>query len=500
MAGAPRNAQVLSMLADVAVRARRSEEACVLLEELLALVPESSAVRLDYAKALQRAGRSADALAQADQLIALEPGNALYRHLKATFLRHSGDYVRALPILEALVRDFPREPGFRVSLGHVLKTIGRTGDAVVAYRAAAQFEPSAGDAWWGLENLKTFRFDVADVGAMQAQLSRTELPDGDRLLMSFALGKAQEDRAEYAGAFASYARGNALQRANTRYSADANTARLHRAAEIYTADLFREREGQGFPATDPIFVVGMPRAGSTLVEQILASHPLVEGTRELEEIAAIAGALWRQAGPAQAGSPARYHEVLASLGPAALRAIGERYIEATRTHRTTGKPFFVDKMPTNFAHAGLIALALPNARIVDVRRHPMACGFSAFKQFFPRGQDFSHDLRDIGRYYRDYVDYMAHIDRVRPGAILRVAYEELVDDTEAQVRRLLDYCGLPFDVACLQFFKSDRPVRTASAEQVRRPIYREGLDHWKHFEPWLAPLREALGPLAAPAA
>jgi hypothetical protein len=268
---------------------------------------------------------------------------------------------------------------------------------------------------------------------------------------------------------------------------------LRRAAEIYTPAFFREREGQGFDAPDPIFVVGMPRAGSTLVEQILASHPLVEGTMELEEILAIARVLWRQ-GETHAASPARYHEALAGLDAAGLRAAGERYIERTRIHRKTGAPFFIDKMPNNFAHAGLILVALPNAKIIDVRRHPMACGFSLFKQQFARGQGFSYDLRDIGRYYRDYVDYMAHFENVLPGRILRVAYEDLVADTEAQVRRLLDHCGLAFDAACLRFFENDRPVRTASSEQVRRPIYREGLDHWKHFAPWLGPLREALGP------
>jgi LPS sulfotransferase NodH len=273
----------------------------------------------------------------------------------------------------------------------------------------------------------------------------------------------------------------------------ASPSRPSRAADIYDAGFFLAREGWGAQAPDPIFVVGMPRAGSTLVEQILASHPLVEGTMELPEITSLARVLRRQAGD---DSAAPYHEALAALDAPAVRALGEAYLERTRIHRKTGAPFFVDKMPNNFAHAGLILLALPNAKIVDVRRHPMACGFSMFKQQFARGQDFSYDLDDIGRYYRDYAEYMAHFERVRPGRILRVSYEALVADTEAQVRRLLEYCGLPFDPACLRFFENDRPVRTASSEQVRQPIYREGLEHWKHFEPWLGPLREALGPLA----
>jgi tetratricopeptide (TPR) repeat protein len=379
--------------------------------------------------------------------------------------------------------------------------VGRTGEAIAAYRRCLALEPWAGDAWWSLANMKTFRFEDADVDAMRAQLARAGLGAGDRAHLSFALGKALEDRADHAAAFDHYARGNALRREQGRYSADRNNARLRRAAGIYDADFFRARQGWGAQAPDPIFIVGMPRAGSTLVEQILASHPLVEGTMELEEILAIARTLWREAGETHASSPARYDEALADLDPAAVRALGERYIERTRIHRKTGAPFFIDKMPNNFAHAGLIRVALPNARIVDVRRHPMACGFSMFKQQFARGQDFSYSLEDIGRYYRDYVEYMAHFDRVQPGSILRVCYEDLVADTEAQVRRLLDHCGLPFDAACLRFFENDRPVRTASSEQVRQPIYREGLDHWKHFEPWLGPLRQALGPLAhAPAA
>jgi hypothetical protein len=381
-----------------------------------------------------------------------------------------------------------------------LKNTGRAGEAIAAYRRCIALDPWSGDAWWGLANLKTFRFDDADVAAMRAGLASVGLADGDRLQLSFALGKALEDRAEYRAAFESYARGNALRRARAPYSADATSAMLQRAAAIYTEAMFRERGQQGFPAPDPIFVVGMPRSGSTLVEQILASHPLVEGTMELEEMTSIARTLRELAGPVRARSPGGYHEAVPMMDAGALRAAGERYIERTRGHRKTGAPFFIDKMPNNFAHIGLIRLALPNAKIVDVRRHPMACGFSLFKQHFAIGQDFSYDLADIGRYYRDYVEYMAHFDRVQPGAILRVAYEDLVDDTETQVRRLLDYCGLPFDAACLRFFENDRPVRTASSEQVRQPIHREGLDHWKHFEAWLAPLREALGPAADPSA
>jgi tetratricopeptide (TPR) repeat protein len=491
---APADVAAIRMLAEVAARIGRLEDAATLLERCLELEPGFHAARQNYAMVLHRSNRPADALAQVERLLAVDPRDPHYRNLKAVVLCRTGDYAEANALYAGILAEHPGQPRIWLSHGHALKTDGDTSGAIAAYRRAATLEPAFGDAWWSLANLKTFRFEDGDIATIRAELAREGLGDEDRLHLEFALGKALEDRGEYPDAFASYARGNALRLARVPYSADENEARLRRAATLYDAAFFRQREGWGAPAPDPIFIVGMPRAGSTLVEQILASHPLVEGTMELPEITSLARVLRRQ-GPGD-DSPARYHEALAGLDASAVRALGEAYLERTRIHRKGGAPFFIDKMPNNFAHAGLIRAALPNARIVDVRRHPMACGFSLFKQHFARGQDFSYDLADIGRYYRDYVDYMAHFDRVQPGAILRVVYEDLVDDTEAQVRRVLDYCGLPFDAACLRFFENDRPVRTASSEQVRQPIYREGLDHWKHFEAWLAPLREALGPLA----
>ncbi len=493
---APTDIAAIRMLAELAARIGRYEDATVLLERCLELAPGFDAARQNYAMVLHRGNRPADALAQVDRLLAADPRNPHYRNLKAVVLCRTGDYEEANALYAGILAEHPAQPRIWLSHGHALKTAGDTAGAIAAYRRAAALEPGFGDAWWSLANLKTFRFEDADLAAMRAQLARDGLGVEDRLHLEFALGKALEDRGDHAASFAAYARGNALRLARVPYSADDNAARLRHAAGLYDAAFFRAREGWGAPAPDPIFIVGMPRAGSTLVEQILASHPLVEGTMELPEITSLARVLRRQGDGA---SPAPYHEALAALDATAVRALGEAYLERTRIHRKGAAPFFIDKMPNNFAHVGLIRLALPNATIIDVRRHPMACGFSLFKQQFARGQDFSYSLADIGRYYRDYVDYMAHFDRVQPGRILRVEYEALVDDTEAQVRRLLDHCGLPFDAACLRFFENDRPVRTASSEQVRRPIYREGLDHWKHFEPWLGPLREALGPLAGAA-
>jgi hypothetical protein len=346
--------------------------------------------------------------------------------------------------------------------------------------------------WWSLANLKTFTFSAADLSAMRGQLEKPGLASEDRQHLEFAIGKALEDEGEYEASFRHYNQGNELRHATLAYSARDTSARVARIKRSYTRDFFERRAGYGADAPDPIFIVGLPRAGSTLLEQILSSHSAVEGTMELPEINSITRAL---RGQGDAGRPMPYHDVVEAMDADALRQLGERYLEHTRIQRKTDAPFFIDKMPNNFQHIGLIQLILPNARIIDARRHPLACCFSGFKQLFARGQSFSYSLDDIGRYYADYVELMAHFDQALPGRVHRVFYERMVDDTETEVRRLLDYCGLPFEEGCLRFFENTRAVRTASSEQVRKPIYREGVDHWRHFEPWLGPLKEALGPV-----
>jgi hypothetical protein len=326
---------------------------------------------------------------------------------------------------------------------------------------------------------------------MRERLHDDGLAAEHRLHLEFALGKALEDARSYEQSFGHYARGNALRLAQTPYRAADHSARLKRARETYTREFFAQRQGWGAPEPDPIFIVGLPRAGSTLVEQILSSHSAVEGTMELPEIIALTRMLRRRAG--QAAGAGSYHEVLAALDRDEVRGLGERYLERTRVHRKAGAPFFIDKMPNNFAHLGLIHLALPNARIVDARREAMACCFSAFKQHFAQGQNYAYSLSDLGRYYADYMELMAHFDEVLPGRVHRVQYEDMVADTEGETRRLLAYCGLPFEDGCLRFFENERPVRTASAEQVRQPIYRDGLEQWRNYEPWLGPLAAALG-------
>ena len=489
---APNDIAAMRMLAELGARIGRNEQALVLLERCLALAPGFAMARHNYALVLDRCNRHEEALVEVESLLADDADNAGLQNLKAVVLGKLGNYDSAIRLYQSILDKRPKEPRLWMSLGHALKTEGSTERAIIAYRRAIELNPAFGGAWWSLANLKTVRFDAADIAAMRQQLQRTDLDDEQRLHFEFALGKALEDAGEYADSFAHYASGNALRRMQLPYDADQNSQRRRRAQAVYTREFLAERAGAGHGDPASVFILGMPRAGSTLLEQILSSHPQVEATMELPDIIAITRDLRARSRQPETTS---YHDIVAGMDPAEFKALGERYIASTRVQRKEDKPLFIDKMPNNFAHVGLIHLILPNAKIIDARRHPLACGFSNFKQHFARGQAFSYDLADMGRYYADYVALMAHFDRVLPGRVHRVVYEEMVADTEARVRELLDYCGLPFDERCLRFFENDRPVRTASSEQVRQPIYREGVDQWRHYEQWLDPLKAALGPL-----
>ncbi|MDE2305886.1 MAG: sulfotransferase, partial [Gammaproteobacteria bacterium] len=358
-----------------------------------------------------------------------------------------------------------------------------------AYRAAARARPAFGDAYWSLANLKTYAFLDSEVAHMIAEESAPQTSAIDRYHLCFALGKAYEDRGEYQRSWQFYSRGNALKREESRYRPEIieNNTRLQ--IEICTRRFFEARRGWGASDPAPIFVVGLPRSGSTLIEQILASHPMVEGTQELSDVQRIV--LELQGREPDLDHP-RYPGVLAQMDEGQFRALGERYLADTMAYRS-GKRHFIDKMPNNFRHIGLIHLMLPNARIIDARREPLGCCLSNFKQLFANGQEFSYSIGDIARYYRTYLDLMRHWDRTLPGRVLRVVHEDVVEDLEGNVRRLLEFCGLPFERRCVDFHETARSVRTPSSEQVRRPIFRAGVDQWRHFEPWLGPLREALG-------
>jgi len=489
---APTDVAAIHMFAEVAARLGRNEDALNLLARCLELAPSFHAARQNYALVLHRSNQPEQALVEIERLLAAEPGHLGCRNLKAAVLCRIGEYEPAIRIYADLLEHYPRNPKVWVSYGHALKTAGHGDRAIAAYRHSLELEPSFGEVWWSLANLKTYRFGADDLAAMRRQLARTDLAEDARLHLEFAAGKALEDAGEYETSFQHYAQGNAIRHAQLHYSADDTRARVQYIRAQYTRDFFAARAGAGSPERDPIFVVGLPRAGSTLIEQILSSHSQVEGTMELPEVISITRML-RAQGDADSAMP--YHGALAALDVDALRALGERYLAHTRIYRKTSAPLFIDKMPNNFIHIGLIHLMLPNAKIIDARRHPLACCFSGFKQHFARGQSFTYDLGDLGRYYRDYVTLIAHFDAVLPGRIHRVFYERMVEDTEEEVRRLLEYCGLPFEESCLRFFQNARPVRTASSEQVRQPIYREGVDHWRHYAPWLVPLELALGPV-----
>jgi predicted Zn-dependent protease len=489
--GSPTDVPAIRMLAEVAARLGRDDDAIRLLERCLELAPGFTAARYNYAILLYRQNDAAAGLAEIERLLAVDPRNPGYRNLLAVLLSRVGEYRRASGIYRELLAEYPSYAKVWLSYGHVLKTENRVNEGIGAYRRSIALDPAFGEAYWSLANLKTFRFDEADVAAMRAQLETAGLPDDSRVHFHFALGKACEDAGEYARAFEHYSKGNTLYRDGHPHDAARHTMRVQRLKKAYSRDFFRERAGSGCASAEPIFIVSLPRAGSTLLEQILSSHSAIEGTSELPDILSMVKELRAESASEDA---AAYAEVLAQKKPDELRALGEAYIERTRVQRKTNRPFFIDKMPNNFLHVGMIHLLLPNARIIDARRHPLACCLSNFKQHYARGQRFSYDLRDMGLFYRDYVDLMAHFDGVLPGRIHRVFHERMVEDTEAEVRRVLDYLGLPFEAGCLRFFENERPVRTASSEQVRQPIYREGTGQWRHYEQWLGPLKAALGP------
>jgi tetratricopeptide (TPR) repeat protein len=485
----PFDVAAIRMLAELAGRIGRFPDAENLLRRAVELAPTFVPARSNLALVLYRQGRAEEAIGELDLLLDNDPEDMGAANLKAAAVGKIGEYAEAVALYEMVLKAKPNQEKIWMSYGHVLKTVGRRDDSVAAYRRAVALKPEYGEAYWSLANLKTARFTDAELAGMQAQLQRSDIAVDDRFHLDFALGKAFEDRKIWDVSFEHYAAANALRRSGLDHDAAEHSAMIARRAAQITPEFFAVHEG-GHDAADPIFILGLPRAGSTLIEQILASHSQVEGTQELPDIGMIASRVATKGGGD--GEP-DYCEGLAMLSADDRRRIGAEYIDRTRINRKTAKPYFIDKMPNNWQNAALIHLILPNAKIIDARRHPMDCGFSNFKQHFARGQSFSYDLCDIGNYYRDYVGYMRSIDAVLPGRVHRVIHEELVADPETEIRALLAYLGLPFEQACLEFWQNDRAVQTPSAEQVRRPINRDGMDKWQHYEAWLSPLKTALG-------
>ena len=486
--------EAMRLLARIGIARKVFEDAEVLLAALLELAPDYRVARAEYAEVLIEQQKYPEAQHQLDQLLGEDPANGhYYRSLQAAIAVGLGRHEQAVELYRDLIAATPADPDLHLSLAHTLKTLGHRDEAIESYKAAAARRPGFGDAYWSLANLKTYRFGDDEIRELDGLLAAPEIAVVDRYHLHFALGKALEDRGNFGEAFEQYAKGNALKRAESRYRPDIIEKNTREQIDVCTREFFAGREGWGVPDPDPIFIVGLPRSGSTLLEQILASHSQVEGTQELANVQQIVANL-RGRDP-DLDNP-RYPRILPELTAEEVRRFGGRFLATTRVYRL-GKPdpvpFFIDKMPNNFRHLGLIRLMLPNARIIDARREPVACCFSNLKQLFAKGQEFTYSVEDIARYYRTYLELMRHWDAVLPGGVLRMQHEDLVDDLEGGVRRLLDFCGLEFEPQCLNFHKTIRSVRTASSEQVRKPIYREGLDHWRHFEPWLGPLKEALG-------
>lgn len=489
----PSHVEGMRLLADLGLRLNVLDDAEFLLESALEFEPDNAFVRFDYVTVLARRQKFAAALEQAAQLRQAQPGNPSFEMAYANQCMAVGDFDEALSVYDTVLEKLPDHPGVHLSRGHALKTVGDSDGAVAAYRAASKARPEFGDAWWSLANLKTYRFTPEELDLMREQEDRKDIARVDRYHLCFALGKALEDRAEYAESIAYYRRGNELKGEELRYDPERISQEMAAQEQVCTPAFFAERSSVGHPAPDPIFVVGLPRAGSTLIEQILASHSQVDGTLELPNVLAL---VHRLNGRRRADEAPRYPGILEELDHQRFAEFGQAYIEETQMHRQ-GAPRFIDKMPNNFRHIGLIALMLPRARIIDARRHPMACCFSGYKQLFAEGQEFSYSLENIGRYYREYVRLMDHWDEVLPGRILRVRYEDVISDLEGQVDRMLDFLDLPFESACLEFHKTRRSVRTASAEQVRQPINKSGVDLWQQYAQWLKPLEKELRSLPA---
>jgi tetratricopeptide (TPR) repeat protein len=480
--------EAMRLLAKIGLELEVLDDAELLLENVLAIAPDYTAARYDYARVLLERHKHRRAKQELEKLLEGEPENRAYRTTYATVSAGLGELEQAIALYRKLLAESPRAEELHLSVAHALKTLGRQQEAIESYRTAAACRPDFGDAYWSLANLKTYRFTDEEIAQMRAMEADEGTQLADRYHFCFALGKALEDRREYAESFAYYQRGNALKKSASRYRPEFIERNARQQRAICTPEFFAKRAGVGCPSDAPIFIVGLPRAGSTLLEQILASHSRVEGTLELPDIPRIVAELHGRDGDT---ADPRYPGILAAMTPDDFRRLGETYLAGTLPYRT-GSPYFVDKMPNNFRHVGLIHLILPNARIIDARREPMACCFSNFKQLFASGQEFTYSIDDIARYYRSYVELMAYWDSVLPGKVLRVQHEELIEDFEGNVRRLLAFCGLEFEASCLEFYKTDRIIRTASSEQVRQPLNREGLEQWRHFEPWLDDLKQGL--------
>ena len=486
----PRNVDAMRLLALVAIKLDHPDDAELLLQQAIGIAPDFQLAILDLGRLLKEQDRYGEALDCFDRAIALDATQAQAHFLRAGTLARASFTHEAIEAYRTCLELRPAHIGALIGIGHVLKAVGDYDDAVASYNACMREAPDFGETYWSLANLKTYRFD----DAMVSEMEKRSREQGDNVQSEvnflFALGKAHEDRSDYERAWGFYRRGNERQRAEVAYDPVQTEIMNDRIVEVYSPEFLASLVGAGDPDASPIFILGLPRSGSTLLEQILASHPEVEGTSELPYVGRLATSLSRN----RAGG-VNYPEAMREQSRSSLAGLGADYLERAAMHRRTGASRFIDKMPNNFPNIGLIALMLPNAKIIDARRHPLDACLSCYRQLFAKGQNFTYDLTEIGEYYVQYQRLMDHWARVLPGRVLTVQYEAVVGEFESQVRRLLDFCGLPWNEACLRFYESERPVRTPSAEQVRQPIYDRSVGHWRHYGRHLDELFAVIDPI-----
>ncbi|MGQ8366096.1 tetratricopeptide repeat-containing sulfotransferase family protein [Glaciecola sp. 1036] len=471
----------LTLLAEIGIALKIYGEAEFLLESCLALHPEHVPAGIEYVKLLSKMGKFKQALDVAENLLEKRPDNPVILTTKATALVGIGEIEQAISIYLSLL-DTHQQHSLHLLLGHAYKAKGDLAKAIDSYQQAYKINPSFGDAYWSLANTKTYKFSENEIAAMQTQL-KNEISSNDQIHFCFALGKAFEDRKDYVKSFHFYHLGNEKKNQSTGYRPEFIEQQVINQKRVFNPELFKRFADVGCPQPDPIFIVGLPRAGSTLLEQILASHSQVDGTMELHNIIGLVARL--------RGQQNRYPDIINELNPEYFAKFGEQYLKETQVYRDSA-PFFIDKMPNNFMFIGLIKLILPKAKIIDARREPMACCFSGFKQLFGEGQEFTYGLENISKYYNSYLEMMEHWDQVLPGHVLRVQHEDVINDLEGQVKRILEYCNLPFEQACIEYYKTERTIKTPSSEQVRQPIFKDSMQQWKHYEAFLQPLKDIL--------
>ena len=485
----PKNTEAMSILSEIASRLGYLEDAEFLLENAVNFEPNNPELRKKYLIILRKKQKFSKAMIQAEYLCKTFPKSLSYKAQMAIEIMQNGDYEKAIEIFDSILKKAPNDPNTLTSKGHALKTFGNNIDAIKSYKLAHKAKPDHGEAYFSLANLKTYSFKTSEIALMKNQLENVNLLSKDRVYFHFALAYALEKEGEYEEAFSHLEKGNEIKKINNRYSIKGMKDEIHSQIQICDSNFFSSHGEGGLNKNDPIFILGLPRSGSTLIEQILASHSQIDGTLELPNILSMAHGL---RGHDRLSNEGKYPSVLKSLTKDQRKEMGLEYITDTFIHRDKA-PRFTDKMPNNFRHIGLIHLILPNAKIIDARRYPLDCCFSIYKQLFAQGQEFSYGLEEIGNYYRNYIDLMDHWNRVLPGKILKVNNEDIINDLEGQVKRIIDYLELPFEKECISFYNTKRSVRTASSEQVRKPINKDGVERWKPYSKKLKPLVDYLG-------